>query len=178
MKYLQDMAGVMNKLDLPIKWTTPAGFPVVQKYMEMKERQIRTQIGDKIIKPSISELTNNISKPKQKSAISPNYVHSLDAAALMKTVNGCLTQNINNFAMIHDSYGTHAADSVALAATLRRTFVDMFGGEGVNLLEQWKNEVLASVPEPMLAELPDLPILPATGDLDVGEVAHSLFFFA
>lgn len=96
----------------------------------------------------------------------------------MKTVNGCLAQNIGNFAMIHDSYGTHAADSVALAATLRRTFVEMFGGEGVNPLEQWKNEVLASVPEPMLAELPDLPILPATGDLDVGEVAHSPFFFA
>ncbi|MFR0874352.1 MAG: hypothetical protein ACLSHC_06875 [Bilophila wadsworthia] len=26
--------------------------------------------------------------------------------------------------MIHDSYGTHAADSVALAATLRRAFVE------------------------------------------------------
>lgn len=178
MKYLQDMAGVMNKLDLPIKWTTPAGFPVVQKYMDKKARRIETKIGDKIIKLSIDEPSDSLDKPKQKSAISPNYVHSLDAAALMKTVNGCLAQDIGNFAMIHDSYGTHAADSVALAATLRRTFVEMFGGEGVNLLEQWKNEVLASVPEPLLAELPDLPVLPATGDLDVGEVAHSLFFFA
>lgn len=172
MKYLQDMAGVMNKLDLPIKWTTPAGFPVVQKYMDKKERRIKTKIGDSIVYLNIKEESSVIiDKNKQKSAISPNYVHSLDAAALMKTVNGCLAQNIGNFAMIHDSYGTHAADSVALAATLRRTFVEMFGGEGVNPLEQWKNEVLASVPEPMLAELPDLPILPATGDLDVGEVA-------
>lgn len=178
MKYLQDMAGVMNKLDLPIKWTTPAGFPVVQKYMDKKARRIETKIGDKIIKLSIDEPSDSLDKTKQKSAISPNYVHSLDAAALMKTVNGCLAQNINNFAMIHDSYGTHAADSVALAATLRRTFVEMFGGKAVNPLEQWKNEVLASVPEPMLAELPDLPVLPATGDLDVGEVAHSPFFFA
>lgn len=178
MKYLQDMAGVMNKLDLPIKWTTPAGFPVVQKYMDKKARRIETKIGDKIIKLSIDEPSDSLDKTKQKSAISPNYVHSLDAAALMKTVNGCLANNINNFAMIHDSYGTHAADSVALAATLRRTFVEMFGGEGVNLLEQWKNEVLASVPEPMLAELPDLPVLPATGELEVGEVAHSPFFFA
>ena len=179
MKYLQDMAGVMNKLDLPIKWTTPAGFPVVQKYMDKKERRIKTKIGDSIVYLNIKEESSVIiDKNKQKSAISPNYVHSLDAAALMKTVNGCLAQNIGNFAMIHDSYGTHAADSVALAATLRRTFVEMFGGEGVNPLEQWKNEVLASVPEPMLAELPDLPILPATGDLDVGEVAHSPFFFA
>ena len=179
MKYLQDMAGVMNKLDLPIKWTTPAGFPVVQKYMDKKERRIKTKIGDSIVYLNIKEESSVIiDKNKQKSAISPNYVHSLDAAALMKTVNGCLAQHINNFAMIHDSYGTHAADSVALAATLRRTFVEMFGGEGVNPLEQWKNEVLASVPEPMLAELPDLPILPATGDLDVGEVAQSPFFFA
>ena len=130
MKYLQDMAGVMNKLDLPIKWTTPAGFPVVQKYMDKKARRIETKIGDKIIKLSIDEPSDSLDKPKQKSAISPNYVHSLDAAALMKTVNGCLAQHINHFAMIHDSYGTHAADSVALAATLRRTFVEMFGGEG------------------------------------------------
>mgnify|MGYP002552211251 CR=1 FL=1 len=131
MKYLQDMAGVMNKLDLPIKWTTPAGFPVVQKYMDKKERRIKTKIGDSIVYLNIKEESSVIiDKNKQKSAISPNYVHSLDAAALMKTVNGCLAQNIGNFAMIHDSYGTHAADSVALAATLRRTFVEMFGGEG------------------------------------------------
>ena len=90
MKYLQDMAGVMNKLDLPIKWTTPAGFPVVQKYMDKKARRIETKIGDKIIKLSIDEPSDSLDKPKQKSAISPNYVHSLDAAALMKTVNGCL----------------------------------------------------------------------------------------
>ena len=180
MKYLQDMAGVMNKLDLPIKWTTPAGFPVVQKYMDKKERRIKTKIGDAIIFLTIKEETSDdvIDKAKQKSAISPNYVHSLDAAALMKTVNACLAQGIGNFAMIHDSYGTHAADSVALAATLRRTFVGMFGGEGTNPLEQWKNEVLASVPEPMLAELPGLPSLPATGELEVSEVAHSPFFFA
>lgn len=121
MKYLQDMAGVMNKLDLPIKWTTPAGFPVVQKYMDKKERRIKTKIGDSIVYLNIKEESSVIiDKNKQKSAISPNYVHSLDAAALMKTVNGCLAQNIGNFAMIHDSYGTHAADSVALAATLRR----------------------------------------------------------
>ena len=179
MKYLQDMAGVMNKLGLPIKWTTPAGFPVVQKYMDRKERRIKTKIGDSIVKLNISEESaTDLDKTKQKSAISPNYVHSLDAAALMKTVNACLVQGIGNFAMIHDSYGTHAADSVALAATLRRTFVEMFGGEGVNPLGQWKNEVLASVPEPMLTELPDLPVLPATGELEVGEVARSPFFFA
>ena len=115
--------------------------------MDKKERRIKTKIGDSIVKLNISEeSTTDLDKPKQKSAISPNYVHSLDAAALMKTVNGCLAQNIGNFAMIHDSYGTHTADSVALAATLRRTFVEMFGGEGVNPLEQWKNEVLAPCP--------------------------------
>lgn len=147
--------------------------------MGKKERCIKTKTGDSIVKLNVSEeSTTDLDKPKQKSAISPNYVYSLDTAAFMKTINGCLAQNTDNFAMIHDSYGIHAADSVAPAATLRRTFVKMFGGEGVSPLEQWKNEVLASVPEPMLAELPDPPILPATGGLDVGEVAHSPFFFA
>lgn len=173
MAYLQDTAKLLNTADLPIRWTTPAGLPVVQKYNSTKERRIKTRIGDAIVKLSLHEEQDTLNKPKQKSAISPNYVHSLDAAALMKTVCACLDNGVSTFAMIHDSYGTYAADSDILAQTLRHVFIALFGG--VNHLEQWSREVLASLPMEIRANAPPLPQM---GNLNVSEVAQAAFFFA
>ena len=76
--------------------------------------------------------------------------------------------------MIHDSYGTHAADAPLLAATLRETFVSMFGGEH-DILAAFEKELLERnidlKPE-------DLPARPAFGSLNVDKVRESLFFFA
>ena len=175
MTFLQEMAGVTNRADKPLCWTTPAGLPVVQKYRSTKERRIKTKIGDSIIKISLSEEQDMLDKGRQKSAIAPNVVHSLDAAALMKTVCACTARHLSHFAMIHDSYGTYAADSDVLARTLRETFVSLFGGGSTNYLEQWMNEVLSSVPVGQRTELPELP---KTGKLDVSDVERSPFFFA
>jgi len=116
MTFLQETVGVLNKAGVPARWTTPVGFYVQQFYREQKGKRIETKIGDRIVKLSLNEINEvKLAKAKQKSAISPNYVHSLDAAALMRTVCHCLDADINNFAMIHDSYGTLAADSEKMA---------------------------------------------------------------
>lgn len=176
MKFLQDMATVVNRVNKPIQWTTPCGLPVLQGYKDTKEQRIKTRIGDQIVKFSIQETASDatLNTAKQRSAISPNYVHSLDAAALMKTVCFCLDNDIAAFAMIHDSYGTYAADSEKLASLLRSTFIKMFGGDA-NLLSEFQKEVLACVP---LEEQTKLPALPKTGELEVREVEKSAFFFA
>lgn len=92
----------------------------------------------------------------------------------MKTVAACLIDDVTSFAMIHDSYGTHAADSEKLASLLRATFIRMFGGE-MNLLADFQKELLACVP---IEEQVKIPALPNTGTLDINEVRKSLFFFA
>ena len=178
MTFLQNTAAVLNRADLPIHWTTPVGFPVRQAYKQQQGKRVKTRIGDSLIYLTLNEpVPNSLAKPKQKSAVSPNYVHSLDAAALMCTVCRCLDAGVNSFAMIHDSYGTHAADSERLAAILRDVFVDLFGGE-MNLLEVWAREVMAPVPDSILQDAASLPAVPGFGKLDVGEVRRSLFFFA
>lgn len=174
MGFLQDMATVVNRVNKPIQWTTPCGLPVLQEYKDTKEHRIDTRIGDKIVKFAISKQLDTLNSAKQRSAISPNYVHSLDAAALMKTVNNCLMENVNTFAMIHDSYGTHAADSEKLAALLRDTFIQMFGGTEHRLAD-FQKEVLACIP---LEDQKKLPALPNIGELDIAEVQKSVFFFA
>lgn len=176
MHFLQQMATIANRAAKPIQWTTPCGLPVLQEYFDTTEQRIKTRVGDSIVKLSILKISEErtLNTAKQRSAISPNYIHSLDAAALMQTVNTCLDHNIAAFAMIHDSYGTYAADSAKLAALLRQTFIAMFGGDS-NLLQTFSNEVLASLP---LEAQTDLPPLPGFGTLDVSEVSRSKFFFA
>lgn len=55
MTFLQDTAAVLNKADLPIRWTTPVGFPVQQCYREQKGKRVKTRIGDSIIYLTINE---------------------------------------------------------------------------------------------------------------------------
>lgn len=178
MTFLQDVAGILNKADLPARWTTPVGFYVQQFYREQNGKRVKTKIGDSLVYLTLNEAKQDkLAKPKQKSAISPNYVHSLDAAALMRTVCHCISRGIDNFAMIHDSYGTLAADSEQLSRLLRSTFVELFGGTS-NMLELWSREVMAAVPTAVLQKTDALPVVPSFGGLNVEDVTNSLFFFA
>ena len=60
------------------------------------------------------------------SALAPNFVHSLDAAAMMKTIAMARTWGITHMAAIHDSFGTHAADAATLAKVTREAYVELF----------------------------------------------------
>jgi len=174
MDYLQSIARAVNKLDRPIYWETPCGLPIKQGYRKYKTERVRTLIGDEMI--LIHNPTDEVgyNKVKQANSISPNFVHSFDAAALQKTVFDCVSQGIHSFAMIHDSYGTHAADAPLLAKTLRETFVSMFGH--TDQLKIFEENLLKQNCDGLIAE--DLPSRPSFGNLDVEEVKNSLFFFA
>ena len=88
---------------------------------------------------------------------------------MMLTIDLALLNGLTQFAMIHDSYGTVAADMDMLAACLREAFVDMY--EQHNVLE----EFLKGLPPEVQAKCPPLP---AMGTLDLAAVRQSEFFFA
>jgi DNA-directed RNA polymerase, mitochondrial len=75
--------------------------------------------------------------------------------------------------MIHDSYGTLAADTDMLGACLRRAFVDMYRDH--DILSSFRDSVLAMLPPDLAAKLPPLP---ERGTLDLDAVMGSDFFFA
>ena len=172
MAFLQGIAGVICKADGPVRWTTPCGLPVLQGYKSTKSRRVKTKMGESFTYFQLRKETDNYDLNKQKNAMSPNFVHSLDASALMKTVCRALGDGVDSYAMIHDSYGTHAASTATLARTLRGVFVDMFSE---NLLEKLLFEVKASLP---MEEHKKLPVLPPVGKLDISKVMESKFFFA
>lgn len=165
LRSIADQAAGENKR---VRWVSPSGFPVHQPYNRYKSRRIRTAVGDFVRWSRVREDTNTIDRKRQLNGISPNFVHSLDAAALVKAVNRATARGVKSFATVHDSYGVLAADAPMMARTLREVYVEMFSGD---LLEDFRSQMQAQLEGPV-------PVPPERGDLDVNSVLKSEYFFA
>ena len=128
----------------------------------------------KIFAPLIGkDVPGTIDKRKQRQGIAPNFVHSMDASHLMLTVNACVSKGIHSFAMIHDSYGTHAGNAGTLFKTVREVFVDTYKNHDV--LQDIHDHVLNMLPDESAKELPEVP---SKGTLDLDLVKESAYAFA
>lgn len=175
MEWLQQVARVAAKADVHLKWTLPHGFVAAPHYVKYK--MVRLDKGDKStgdrIQQSLSIPTDKIDTTRMVNAISPNVVHSLDACAMMQTVLRAKRRGVEHFRMVHDDYGTHAADTPKLARALREVFVELYADR--NWLAEFREQVLEQLPKEWHSEVPPAPKL---GEFDVREVLNSEFFFA
>lgn len=171
MGWLREAAGVVAKEGRPLQWTTPSGFVVVQSYLEVRSRRIDTTLLGQRFQPQINEpVPDKLDRRRQVNGVAPNFVHSLDAAALILTVNEAARRGVTKFAMIHDSYGTTAAASPTLASALRDEFVRMY--EEHETLEEFREEAIPG-------DLRDgVSCPPTVGGLDLNLVRQSDYFFA
>jgi len=170
MDWLQDIASILAKENIPIWWNTLDGFPVMQSYADFRGRRVKTKLGDTLVYLTLrEELQNKLNSRNQRNGISPNWVHSNDGCHLRMTVNLAKANGVTHFAMVHDSFACHASDVPMLGACIREAFVDLY----VN------NDPLASfLSEVQELTQDDLPPLPEKGTLDVEQVRDSEFFFS
>ncbi len=175
MDWLQKVARLTAKANLPLRWTTPMGLPVMQAYRKQEGRVVAIFVGGKQMKVTLNFDTSDINGRGQASAIAPNYVHSLDGAHLMRTAMLLQEQGIKALAVIHDSFGTHAADTDALHEAIREAFIQQYTP---NRLAEFREEVIAQLQHVAPELLEELPELPATYDLDIEAVRGSLYLFA
>ncbi len=173
MSWLQSVARLCNSFGKPIHWTTPTGFVVLQDYRDPKSNRIATKFQGSMVWFSSNEDSNKLNTKRQVTAIAPNFVHSMDASALIRTVVRCRSEGITSFAMIHDSYGTHAANTDRLGQYLREEFVRMYSER--DILADFLEEVLVQLPESARDNAPELP---PKGGLDLSLVLQSKYFFA
>lgn len=171
MEYLKNIAEIATNNKLPLSWTTPIGFKVVQAYKEEKRRRVKTLLGGSITFISLKEETSKIDVRFQKNGISPNYIHSLDAAAMMKTIDICLNKGVTSFLTIHDSFATHAAKGNILASSIREAFYNIFQED---LLEKFKNEILKGVNNEISKKLDETI---EKGNLNLDDILRSKYFF-
>ena len=168
MDWIQSVANLTAKQGHPLSWWSPAGFPVVQDCRRTTIKQVKTQVSGRLRLALRFEQAEQDVK-KQTQAAAPNFVHSLDAAHAMFTIQEAKLSGCTAFHFVHDDFGTHAADIPNLFMTLRETFVYMYNGSSP--LQEFRD----------ITELDtgiSIPAPPECGTLDLKEVLDSPYFFS
>lgn len=158
---------IMNHSPEPLWWISPAGFPVYQDYLEQTVVRVRTMLagGVNAIRVNTSVPTDKINRRKQRTGVAPNFIHSVDASHMVKTINAT---DFPAYAMIHDDFGTHAGNTEELWTAIREQFVEMYQTHAP--LQEWLD---AQNPD----YIEDIAPLPPMGDLDITNVLESTYFF-
>lgn len=173
MDWLKDLSGFTSAENIPMFWTTPLGFPVVQPYRRAKGEQVNIWFAGERIRLSLRVESRDVDKKKHALSVAPNYVHSMDATHLMMVVNRLRDAGITrSFAMIHDSFGVHACDVDELHFAIRDEFIKLYSDD--QLLRVYQS-TLPALPG---AQWENVPVPPEAGDLDLEEVRDADFFFA
>ena len=82
LKYLKNIAKVSNELNIPIPWILPTGLVVNQQFYKKKIIRVKPFIYTKNVINLTVAIKDKYNKVKQKTALMPNLIHSLDAASL------------------------------------------------------------------------------------------------
>lgn len=145
----------------PLRWKSPSGFPVVHEYAAVQAKRVHIRSCGQV-SVLVYNLKEGADPTKMRNAVSPNFVHALDAAHLTKTALRMQAAGLSMVG-IHDSFGTHAGDVPEMHEHIREAFVQMY--EHKNVLGEFLCAV-GGVGEP-----------PPRGTLDIARVRDSEFFF-
>lgn len=111
---------ILDQFRSTIVWTTPLRLPVVQPYRKMASRSIMTSLQE--LKLQIPDRSDPVNRRKQLQAFPPNFIHSLDATHMLLSALECHELGLQ-FAAVHDSFWTHAADINTMNRVLRDAFI-------------------------------------------------------
>lgn len=166
MAWLQSLAGAVSKAGHDeLVWRTADGFTVRQRYRTRHTRRISCRlVGGIHLRPMVASLDEDSSDvSKHKNGVSPNVIHSGDAAHL--TLTGVKAMKVDMpLALIHDDYGTTADRVPELYRMIREAFVEMYTNfDPLKALAEAYPEFAGE--------------LPAHGTLDIHGVLDSTYFF-
>ena len=169
MDWLGEGAKICVNRRRPVKWTAPDGFLIKQSYYQWESLVVKTRIGDTIRQHTLREHNGVLAMRRMTNGLAPNFIPSLDAAAMRMTTNIAYGLGVDNFAMVHDSFATTAAEAEPLAISIREAYARIFNADQLKL---FKEEVEALMPDGK-----ELPPLPDYGSFNPSEVRGSLYFF-
>lgn len=166
MDWLQEVACLLGKQNIPMEWVTPAGFTVRQQYVTKSRKQVQgTPFGSVDYRV---DHVQTIALKAQMNSIAPNVVHSYDASHMCLVILECFNEyGIRSFGPVHDSYATHAGNMDIMASETRHQFFHM---HKESLLQELKTYLENK-------HKIKLPALPERGALDLHGVYASEYFF-
>lgn len=181
--YIHKMSAILTKSNKPTTWTTSDGFYVV--HVKKKEGQ---GIQISCLLPGSRRVTtllkkrylNEISPRKMKSAISPNFVHSLDAELLRRVLLRTIEEKIFDTDWIHDSFGCLPNHVDKLLEVTKDEFINLMKSEPLKSLDiELREQIEKTKPNTKLLESISIPNLSKSSkQLDLELVRDSEWFFS
>jgi DNA-directed RNA polymerase len=115
-----------------------------------------------VVEAIVREYNEDTKPLPMQNAVSPNFVHALDASHLTLTALDMQKRGLD-IVGIHDSFGTQPCDVDSLHTAVREAFVSMYRADNVLSNFLWDVDGIGEVP--------------MRGTLDLQEVLNSEFFF-
>lgn len=181
--YIHQMSAILTKTNKPTTWDTSDGFQVVHV---KKKEGVGTQIS--CLLPGSRRVTtllkkrflNEISARKMKSAISPNFVHSLDAELLRGVLLKTVDLGIMNTDWIHDSFGCLPNHVDKLLEVTKLEFIRLMESKPLERLDtQLRGQIECTKPNQKLLDAIKIPNLSkGNKSLDLSLVMESDWFFS
>lgn len=183
MQFFQTIASALAHENKPVRFDTPIGFPMVQQYSEWDIKKVKIYLHDRdakvLSRTQISIRTKparKIDKRKARAAVSPNIIHSLDSAHLLMTVLLAKDNGVEDFFLIHDSFGTVPADTELMYYSVRNTFVELY--DNWCLYKSVYNQATSRLTYHGLEKLEKTIEIPAKGTLNLTDVLESQYCFS
>ncbi|KAB0285439.1 DNA-directed RNA polymerase [Vibrio fortis] len=144
MASLQRYAELIAKSGKKMRWTTPLGLLVEQRYEKTEKYKIDSMItGKRRMQTTTQRPTGEVDANGQKNGAAPNWVHSLDASLLLRALSeGQKKHGLNHWRIVHDSFAVHAADTAVMVQHLKDTMADMLDKD---LLKRTAEELEAQI---------------------------------
>ena len=188
MKWIQSCTNVLSKQNKLVNWTSPSGFRVFHNYLKRDRVETKiflfdTAVGERTrSKVSLSLDTGKVDVRKNTASVAANYIHSLDASGMAKTIvrlrdqfDGQGEGGCQDFFMIHDSFAI-SGDVDDLYYGVRDAHIEMYQSE--NLLLKWQEELRQQLDHPNDFEKAGVEPIPEMGNLDLQLIRESQFCFS
>jgi len=146
---------------------SPSGVPCVSEKWIMNKKKVELPFTQGRIQVVVHEQTTRPAMHEMISGISPNYVHSMDAAHMSLVIVELEKSGILSFGAIHDSFSVHAEKVPELLHITKETFIDIYDR---NIFKDMRSQIISNDPLFTDAE-------PRKGKLDLKELMYSDYFF-
>jgi DNA-directed RNA polymerase len=169
--FVEKIASICAKHNVPLRWTTRLGFPVVNAYYDPITETYSVKIGDHRRRTNaIVGDTDEVKRARSRNSATANFTHSVDACHLQMVALVARQLNIP-LATIHDCFGTLAPHVGQLKEILLEQLRELHGN---NLLNELRESAKRDLPKRPHDELPELPKF---GNLDIEGDVKSLRAF-
>ena len=142
--YFKSIINILNSINLPVNWETPAGFKIKYQQIKFDSKAIKNKLipGSKAI--TISIPTDKIDKIKMIRSFMPNFIHSLDASnvhLLIKDLSETVRIPVYT---IHDCFASTPNNIELLEGKVKKAFIDIYFTDEGYLLQS-HNKIIKEI---------------------------------